>query len=619
MSQDNYFVAEEIRHHLKKTEGFHRYKEIVIFNADQEEAYLLNRIVCDSVATFSDISLTLIAYSNDLDITDISESDNIHVLHSYQEYQRVNPGPALFIIFRNHDLDAATMEMQFSFFEDCMLLTETDRLLYITESDIDDFVYGEYFEVSEEEYSELVTGQTGNHHAKANLALESKCEEWFGNGYNITVIRYSNLFGPTITRNTNLVTRLSGDASQTKQITFGLDDKSMVKSYTYICDLLGLIEKLAVEATRFHTYNLNSYILSDYEIKSTLSLSVPEATLAFPPSLPAPIIRCSVLQCVRVHQIFPEAKRIFRTALERTYYARLGNEAFDQQDEERVRRDTGGKIDIIRSLQVDVLREVDRICKKHGLKYFLIGGSLLGAVRHKGFIPWDDDLDVGMLRESFDQFRRVAPSELEERFYYQTHDSNDGSHYVFDKIRVKDTLFSTAWSAQFHMENGIFVDVLCYDKTSNNKLFQRIQMELISIVRRAINLKWINHPRKHIQYTLSVVSLPFVRCLPFSWLFWAFEKTVTMFKHSKKSHYLLDSLGMNIRKVKAFPLNWFENLVMGEFEGMEVPIPTKYDAYLRRWYGDDYMRLLLPSQRAGHRIVDMDVGKYAQKPYAEIP
>lgn len=616
MNQTNYFVAEEIHHHAERSEGFHLYKEIVIFNADQEESYLLNHIICNSVASSSDHAATLIPYFSDYDFTDIVETDNIRILQDYKEYRRVSHGgQALFVIFNNHNLYVDTIKTQLSFLEENMLLTETDRMLYITESDIDDFVYTKYFEVSEEEYSELIKEQTKNQYAKKNVALEGTCEEWFANGYNVTVVRYNNLFGPTINRTKNLVSAISRDVSQTKEITFEVDDKNVVRSYTYICDLLRTVERFIVETPKFHTYNLNSYILSDYHIKTTLSLSVPEAKLLFPPSLPAPNIRCSILQCVRIRRIVPKVKRIFRTAIERTYYTRLGNEAFDKKDEERLSRKTGGKIDIIRSLEVDILREVDRICKKYGLTYFLVGGTLLGAIRHKGFIPWDDDLDVGMLRESYDKFRRVAPFELNDRFYYQTHSSNDGSHYVFDKIRVNDTLFSTAWSARFQMVDGVFVDILCYDKTSNHKPWQKLHIELISIVKRSINLKWINYPRKHIHYALSIVSLPFIRCAPFSWLFWAFEKTVRLFQHSRKSHYLLDSLGMNIRKVKAFPRSWFENLTMGEFEGVEVPIPAKYDDYLRRWYGDDYMQLLLPSQREGHRIVEMNVGKYAQKPH----
>ena len=70
----------------------------------------------------------------------------------------------------------------------------------------------------------------------------------------------------------------------------------------------------------------------------------------------------------------------------------------------------------VQLVQLEIAKEIDRICKKNNIKYFLIGGSLLGAIRHQGFIPWDDDLDVGMLRDDYEKFLKVAGDELQEKY-----------------------------------------------------------------------------------------------------------------------------------------------------------------------------------------------------------
>ncbi len=99
-----------------------------------------------------------------------------------------------------------------------------------------------------------------------------------------------------------------------------------------------------------------------------------------------------------------------------------------------------GRLDAIQQIQLAYLLEVDRICRKHNIKYFLGGGTLLGAIRHKGFIPWDDDSDIMMLREDYDKFCKIAADELPANMSFQSNKTDKSCFYEFSKLRVNDRL-----------------------------------------------------------------------------------------------------------------------------------------------------------------------------------
>lgn len=111
---------------------------------------------------------------------------------------------------------------------------------------------------------------------------------------------------------------------------------------------------------------------------------------------------------------------------------------------------------------LEILDEVDRICRKNDIAYFLDSGTALGAIRHGGFIPWDDDIDIGMMRRDYERFLEAAEKELGDRFYLQTHE-DDPYYYKFHaKIRLNHTFFPESDSANMK-HRGIFIDVFPFD------------------------------------------------------------------------------------------------------------------------------------------------------------
>lgn len=272
-----------------------------------------------------------------------------------------------------------------------------------------------------------------------------------------------------------------------------------------------------------------------------------------------------------------------------------------------------GKLGMIRAQEIETLKIVDAICREHGINYFLAGGSLLGAIRHGGMIPWDDDLDIGMLREDFEKFRRVCPGLVPATHTYESPQDGkgkNGSHYHFDKIRLRNTYFSTKYSNLFTIEDGIFLDIIVYDRTSNSKIMTALQIYAIRLLTFALNVRWRNGCRSGRHEVKTKLLLPFMRILPISFFHWMFEVVVKWYSHSSKAKYLIDGLGQNIRKGR-FPREWLEKTEYRDFDGIKAPVPIGYDGYLRHFYGPHYMELLPPCQRvSGHHLARVDLGAF---------
>lgn len=268
-----------------------------------------------------------------------------------------------------------------------------------------------------------------------------------------------------------------------------------------------------------------------------------------------------------------------------------------------------GKLEIIHAELLKILVEIDRICKKHNIRYFLAGGTLLGAVRHRGFIPWDDDLDIMMLREDHDRFLAVARQELPEQMFLQTPQTDPGCHYLISKVRLSGTVFSSEFLQRFpELHKGIFVDVIAQDYTADSAWGQRLHLKLSLLARGLVFKKWSGQSAASVKKGYAAFDAV-KGLLPMAALERFQRWALTLF-NKKPRRYLFDSMGINISR-GAYPAAWLAEQTELTFEGRKFPGPAEYDGYLTYLYGDYMQPVPVSRRRVVHTVPQLDLGDCA--------
>lgn len=260
-----------------------------------------------------------------------------------------------------------------------------------------------------------------------------------------------------------------------------------------------------------------------------------------------------------------------------------------------------GQLRCLQKLQLRCLLELDRVCRENDIDYFLGGGTLLGAVRHGGFIPWDDDIDVMMTRKNFDKFEAIAPLSLGEEFFYQSSRTDPHYHSPFTKIRLRNTKFVTPFSSRFpEMHNEVFIDIFAHDSAPNKKFLLSPHIFATKLARSMVFHKWDGTPLhfygrlKGICRIMSaVMERMSIEKLE------RFERRVMTFFNSSSARYLYDGMGEHTSHGR-FKASVLEEKIYLSFEGHDFPVPRDYDAYLRFSYGDEYNEWPPPHARISH-------------------
>lgn len=246
-------------------------------------------------------------------------------------------------------------------------------------------------------------------------------------------------------------------------------------------------------------------------------------------------------------------------------------------------------------VELSILHEFVRLCDTHGLRYYLAYGTLLGAVRHHGFIPWDDDVDVTMPREDYNRFAEICRSgDLRHGFRWQSYATETRYPHWFGKLIKTDTVLRQAPSQHLLYEQSVYIDVFPLDGLANKSWEAFAQRVLLGICRLRLSVNLKRTPLKRVAAQLT-------RVLPRRSVISVIGAINRRYPAGRASKWICVGGPYGHRR-QSFPSRWFGLGQARVFEDLTVTGPVEWDRYLAQLYGE-YMIPPPPGDRVSHHEV----------------
>ncbi len=262
----------------------------------------------------------------------------------------------------------------------------------------------------------------------------------------------------------------------------------------------------------------------------------------------------------------------------------------------------------LQMIELEMLLEVDRICRKKEIQYQIIGGTLLGSVRHGGFIPWDDDADIAMLRAEYEKFKEACKTELDTtRFYFQDFEETKGYRWSYGKLRRKDTLFLREHQEHMPYEQGVFIDIFPVDGVPDSYFLRALHNFHCFCLRKIL---WSEVGKIADKKPWKRLGFGILAKIPTDWIFRHYKKMIAK-SNSKRTKRVRIVLMPLPNKGFGYMRKWFEQSKDFLFEGKALSGTVFEEEFLTYEFGD-YMKLPPKDKRKVHpvsniKLIDVDI------------
>lgn len=264
----------------------------------------------------------------------------------------------------------------------------------------------------------------------------------------------------------------------------------------------------------------------------------------------------------------------------------------------------GYDVQKLRRIQLGILSEFIKICEKYEITYFAVGGTCLGAIRHCGYIPWDDDIDIALPRADFNKLRYIIEKELPSNLFWQTTETDKEYPHIFAKIRDNNTTFIEKDVADLNMNHGVYIDIFPIDGVPSRKLERKLLLSAIFVLKTLIAYKCFKSVRMRRTPNMFIIHVfaPVILIIPTPFLIGLITRLISKYKFSSCQY--VSNYGGAWGDREIVPRKWLESTSKKCFEGMLINVPKHYDEYLRNIYGD-YMTLPPKEKQVAHHDTEM--------------